>query len=76
MVTLTGHPVQPARVPRNRGRRIRQGKNHRPSLLHHPPRARPPASLPTACRSARRAKLNTLNAAMWALVSGGDSWSG
>jgi hypothetical protein len=36
MVTLTGHPMQPAGVPRNRSRRIRQGNNHRPSLPHHP----------------------------------------
>ena len=36
MVTLTGHPMQPVRVPRNRSRRIRQGNNHRPSLPHHP----------------------------------------
>ena len=35
-MALTGHPVQPARVPRHRGRRIGHGNNHRPSLPHHP----------------------------------------
>jgi hypothetical protein len=36
MMALTGHPVQPVRVLRHRGHRVRQGKNHRPSLPHRP----------------------------------------